>query len=151
MSNRKISPGSPRELPRLAQSSSNGQTAESLGHNGVADDAHPLSKYGGPSEKTRNTFQSMIQFQQDTADEDKPENPDQVSVPVFLTVVVKNISTDENGGDDPPFFLNGTMVHRSLFLDMLRVSPIDTEDTQKTFKMRTAPLSPRSSRSLPPP
>ena len=139
MLNQKISPGSPRRLPPLAQSSSNSQTAESMsasGHKGVADEAHPLSKYGGPSDETRNTFQSMIEFQQKTADEEKPKNPDQVSVPVFLTVLVKNISTDENGGEDPPFFLNGTMVHRSLFLDMLRVSPIDTEDTQKTFKMR---------------
>ena len=105
-----------------------------------AGDEHALSaqaeKFGGPTQDTRANFTSMIKYQQDTADGEDPAKPKQASVPVFLTLVVKNLMTEEGGGDDAPVFLNGTLIHRSLFLDTLRVSPIDTDDIQKTFKMR---------------
>ena len=88
--------------------------------------AHPGSieeqadRFGGLL-PTAEAFSELLKYHDKTTAPPPPplRSPAQVNVPVFLTLMVKSLDDGENG----ELALNGTIVHRSVFFDMLRLRP----------------------------
>ena len=103
--------------------------------------AHPGSieeqadRFGGLL-PTAEAFSELLKYHDKTTAPPPPplRSPAQVNVPVFLTLMVKSLDDGENG----ELALNGTIVHRSVFFDMLRLRPEDSEGAlgPSMFKVR---------------
>ena len=85
---------------------------------------------------SREAFTELLKYHDKTTAPPPPplRAPGQVNVPVFLTLMIKSLDDGENG----ELVLNGTLVHRSVFFDMRRLRPEDSEGAlgPSMFKVR---------------